>query len=148
MSVRIDKGGYDPGGAYWGQGQPLWELVGPDASHLFRSGDRDAATACVAETWPDLAIDPPAELSNEPHGVADIDVTGWSDRPLQLSDAEAQAVRLHLLSLRAWDDADIADMGPTACAAALADLVAAYDEDEDAPHLWNGEGGRLYFLTD
>ncbi len=30
VEVRIDSGGYDSGGAYWGLGSPLWRAVSVD----------------------------------------------------------------------------------------------------------------------
>jgi hypothetical protein len=45
--VRLDRGGYDPGGAYWGIGQPLyWANDGADDAY-FRARDRAAAKAYV-----------------------------------------------------------------------------------------------------
>jgi hypothetical protein len=54
--VRIDCGGYDSGGAYWGLGQPLFEAFTPngDWSTYFRARDRDAAKAAVREDYPDV----------------------------------------------------------------------------------------------
>lgn len=62
--VRLDRGGYDDGGAYWGAGQPLYcaeadaawdESAGADypAVRLFlRAGSRAAAKAKIAAEYP------------------------------------------------------------------------------------------------
>ena len=48
--VRLDAGGYDSGGAYWGLGQPLWEAMDQDGNiEIFRSRDRAAAKARYPE---------------------------------------------------------------------------------------------------
>jgi hypothetical protein len=49
--VRLDSGGYDPGGAYWGHGEPLYvafDLAG-DVQHFVRAVDRPMAKRLVAE---------------------------------------------------------------------------------------------------
>lgn len=48
--VRLNSGGYDRGGAYWGIGQPLWCLWGYSADgdlvcEYFRAPSRAAALA-------------------------------------------------------------------------------------------------------
>lgn len=46
--VRLDVGGYDSGGAYWGLGEPLWVAEDADGERsFFRARDRDAAKAYV-----------------------------------------------------------------------------------------------------
>lgn len=50
--VRLDAGGYDNGGAYWGAGEPLWrayaDVYSADWAELFfRAPDRDAAVRHV-----------------------------------------------------------------------------------------------------
>lgn len=52
--VRLDQGGYDPGGAYWGIGSPLFEAWddGGEAYMTFRTGDREAAKEAVRGTYP------------------------------------------------------------------------------------------------
>ncbi len=53
--IRLDRGGYDSGGAYWGIGQPLyWARVeGPAGFEMFfRASSRDAAKAIVRERYP------------------------------------------------------------------------------------------------
>lgn len=52
--VRIDSGGYDSGGAYWGIGRPLY-WAGDDsgaASFFFTAGDRAAAKAECRKRYP------------------------------------------------------------------------------------------------
>lgn len=54
-SVRINGGGYDAGGAYWGVGQPLWYAQDQDGnSQFFRARDREAAKAQLAADWPGI----------------------------------------------------------------------------------------------
>lgn len=62
--VRLDRGGYDSGGAYWGIGRPLYVAVadslwveaeqrdaeGPE--FYFRADDRDSAKAEVIARYP------------------------------------------------------------------------------------------------
>ena len=44
--VRLDSGGYDTGGAYWGTGEPLWLAEDEDGNQEFlRARDRAAAQA-------------------------------------------------------------------------------------------------------
>jgi hypothetical protein len=51
--VRLDAGGYDPQGAYFGQGEPLyWATDGGDYDATFRAEDRDDAKAVVRQTFP------------------------------------------------------------------------------------------------
>jgi hypothetical protein len=46
--VRLDRGGYDPGGAYWGAGEPLWRAEDAEGREQFlRAAGRDAAKAKV-----------------------------------------------------------------------------------------------------
>ncbi len=42
--VRLDSGGYDKGGAYWGTGTPLWYAEDQDGNNkYFRAPTREAA---------------------------------------------------------------------------------------------------------
>ncbi len=44
--IRLDSGGYDPGGAYWGHGKPLyWACDGDGNKRFFRAASREAAKA-------------------------------------------------------------------------------------------------------
>lgn len=54
--VRLDSGGYDSGGAYWGIGAPLYEVFDDDGeySDYFRASSRDAAKAIIRESLPDV----------------------------------------------------------------------------------------------
>lgn len=62
--VRLDSGGYDEGGAYWGHGQPLWYASGIDEFEGARSAIEDftrapSKTAAIAywrEQWPNARI--------------------------------------------------------------------------------------------
>ena len=52
--IRLNLGGYDSGGAYWGLGQPLY-WAGSDCGAVdmfFRAPDRAAAKATVLERHP------------------------------------------------------------------------------------------------
>jgi hypothetical protein len=51
--VRIDAGGYDSGGAYWGTGTPLYWACSADgeAELFFRATSRDAAKAHVRRLY-------------------------------------------------------------------------------------------------
>lgn len=52
--VRLDRGGYDPGGAYWGLGGPLYCVADQDGALVFfRARSRDAAKAHVRADYPD-----------------------------------------------------------------------------------------------
>ncbi len=52
--VRLDSGGYDHCGAYWGVGQPLYWAATDDGQldNTFRASDRDAAKAHVRQVIP------------------------------------------------------------------------------------------------
>lgn len=47
--VRINSGGYDSGGAYWGIGAPLWRYESEcgSADGFLRSRDREAAKGAI-----------------------------------------------------------------------------------------------------
>ena len=52
--IRLDSGGYDSGGAYWGIGAPLYWAASEDGAvdMWFRARDRDSAKAIVREKHP------------------------------------------------------------------------------------------------
>jgi hypothetical protein len=54
--IRINSGGYDSGGAYWGLGQPLfwWSITqeGEESSGFLRASSRDAAKRQIVELHP------------------------------------------------------------------------------------------------
>jgi hypothetical protein len=58
--IRLDNGGYDSGGAYWGHGQPLfyWAVTiteddtTDEYSGFLRARDRDVAKASIRELHP------------------------------------------------------------------------------------------------
>ena len=53
--VRLNSGGYDAGGAYWGQGAPLWYAEDGDGNSLFfRAATREAAKAALREQFGNL----------------------------------------------------------------------------------------------
>lgn len=46
--VKLDRGGYDSGGAYWGTGETLWRAQDENGREMFfRATDRIAAKAHV-----------------------------------------------------------------------------------------------------
>ena len=52
--VPLDSGGYDRGGAYWGVGQPLYEVLDQDGNgFIFRAYGREAAKQHVLSTFPE-----------------------------------------------------------------------------------------------
>lgn len=56
--VRIDSGGYDDGGAYWGLGAPLWQLHGGNGavSNFYRACTKRAALAEARALYPSPRI--------------------------------------------------------------------------------------------
>lgn len=51
--IRLNSGGYDNGGAYWGLGQPLWETQDQDGNGLiFRESDRESAKNHIRNLFP------------------------------------------------------------------------------------------------
>lgn len=52
--VRLDSGGYDSAGAYWGHGEPLFWAADDSGAYdsTFRADDRDDAKAIVRRTYP------------------------------------------------------------------------------------------------
>lgn len=50
--VRLDSGGYDDGGAYWGIGQPLYCATCPDGGRRFTRANSRAAAAVALEIEP------------------------------------------------------------------------------------------------
>jgi hypothetical protein len=56
--VQLDSYGYDPGGAYWGLGYPLFEAWddGGEAYLTFRTGDREAAKETVRCAYPNAVF--------------------------------------------------------------------------------------------
>ena len=52
--IKLDSGGYDNGGAYWGIGQPLWETLDQDGNgFIFRESNRESAKKHILERFPD-----------------------------------------------------------------------------------------------
>lgn len=54
--VRLNSGGYDSGGAYWGIGKPLYWVRSDDGdvTEFFRAWDREEAKEQVLAISPDL----------------------------------------------------------------------------------------------
>jgi hypothetical protein len=52
--VRLDSGGYDSGGAYWGIGAPLWVAMDQDGDCIFlRASTRNAAKMQILKDMED-----------------------------------------------------------------------------------------------
>jgi len=52
--VPLDSGGYDRGGAYWGLGQPLYEVLDQDGNgYIIRAPGREVAKSIVLRDFPD-----------------------------------------------------------------------------------------------
>lgn len=62
--LRLNSGGYDSGGAYWGHGAPLWYASGIDEfdgardaiEDFYRAPDKAAAIAYWRELWPSAKV--------------------------------------------------------------------------------------------
>jgi hypothetical protein len=54
VRLRLDSGGYDAGGAYWGHGAPPWSAMSScgKVDMTMRAASRDAAKAKVREAHP------------------------------------------------------------------------------------------------
>lgn len=51
--VRLDRGGYAAGGAYWGVGKPLWRVTDANGeTEHFRAASRSEAETYVIGRWP------------------------------------------------------------------------------------------------
>lgn len=50
--VRLDSGGYDESGAYWGRGAPLYRWTLGDESGTLRASTRELAKAPLRERFP------------------------------------------------------------------------------------------------
>lgn len=54
VRIRLNLGGYDAGGAYWGLGVPLWRAEDGDGRGLwFRARDRAAAKETLRRDYPE-----------------------------------------------------------------------------------------------
>lgn len=54
--IRINSGGYDDGGSYWGLGSPLWQCRGEDVDAYTRAGDKPAAIEYFKTKFPNCKI--------------------------------------------------------------------------------------------
>lgn len=62
--VPIDDGGYDPGGAYWGTGEPLFVLTNEDGdTAYFRASDFETAREHAATEFPEANIIEPSDIT-------------------------------------------------------------------------------------
>lgn len=51
--VRLDSGGYDTGGAYWGIGEPLYWASAGDVDRYVRASDREIAKTRIRKEFPE-----------------------------------------------------------------------------------------------
>lgn len=133
--VRINAGGYDSGGAYWGSGDPLYCATdGADFRAFVRALDRPAAAVAVQARYPGCTVRraPPErrvwwssssgriELSFTPAQARSVahsgdcggDVAALSEHPdltAQLAAIDPAALRGELREYGAWDAAELAD---------------------------------------
>jgi hypothetical protein len=57
--IRLDSGGYDSGGAYWGHGAPIYWATDGQPGGLdmtLRARSRDAAKAAIRAEFPDCNV--------------------------------------------------------------------------------------------
>ncbi len=54
--VRLDSGGYDTGGVYWGIGNPLYCCIGDEFEVYRRATDREDAKRKLLAEFPDLTF--------------------------------------------------------------------------------------------
>jgi hypothetical protein len=56
--VRLDQGGYDPNGTYFGQGAPLYWCASDDGDidYMMRANDRESARAMVLAEYPKAKV--------------------------------------------------------------------------------------------
>lgn len=70
--VRLDSGGYDDGGAYWGLGEPLWCAEDEDGNRQFtRASSRNRAALILG--IPDKALKRSLDGRGIPYGLALLD---------------------------------------------------------------------------
>lgn len=54
--IKLDSGGYDQEGAYWGIGLPLWQLRGEEVSSFTRATTREIAIIHFRNIYPNCKI--------------------------------------------------------------------------------------------
>lgn len=70
--VRLDSGGYDDGGAYWGHGSPLWCAEDDDGNRQFiRASTRERAA--LELDIPSKALKRPLHRAGTDYGLALLD---------------------------------------------------------------------------
>lgn len=70
--VRLDAGGYDDGGAYWGTGAPLWCAEDDDGNRQFiRAGTRERAA--LELNIPNPALKRPLPGNGQAYALAVLD---------------------------------------------------------------------------
>ena len=56
FKVRLDSGGYDPGGAYWGGPDDLYCIRADGVLNFCRAVDREAAKEIFQERYPSITF--------------------------------------------------------------------------------------------
>lgn len=83
--VRLDSGGYDDGGAYWGHGAPLWCAEDEDGNRKFiRASSRERAALMLG--IPSRALKRALPGAGVPYGLALLD--GRAPMPEKVTRAE------------------------------------------------------------
>lgn len=135
--VRLDSGGYDDGGAYWGIGAPLYCATDEDQfRHFTRACDRQAAAGYFAKKFPGIkwARNPYAAIrgkwwisssgrielripmeqarSCSHAGACDNDIAALRKNPAikrQLDTISPDTLKAELKEYGAWNAAELAD---------------------------------------
>lgn len=133
--VKIDAGGYDSGGAYWGLGLPLYCATDGEGFRVFvRALDRTAAARDVTDRYPGCRVRRTAaprriwwtagsgriELSFTRAQAAHVPLSGAADGAVadlvdhpdlaaQLAAIDPTVLREELDEYGAWDDVELAD---------------------------------------
>ncbi len=78
--VYLDEGGYDPGGAYWGAGTPVYEAYADGFYRTVRAKDDEDAKRQFAEDAPEAELVLRADLSVDIQAFTDSFITAlfWS----------------------------------------------------------------------
>lgn len=127
--VRLDQGGYDSGGAYWGTGSPLWVAEDEDGNQEFlRASDRAAAVAKLG----DVTV---VRSSGRAHEGEDskLDTDGVLDELLRHAAESAELPSEYYRRLEVTDELrEVAKEYEAALWIALSELVSAYPPKGDA----------------
>jgi len=71
-AVTIDSGGYDSGGAYWGIGEPLWQVESEcgEVSYFTRAPSRSQAEEVARERHPGATVESEFGTARDDSGIA------------------------------------------------------------------------------